>query len=153
MNNKREFSSVVVDGDKQSPSRSMLRAVGFTDADFNKPQIGIASTWAGITPCNMHLNQLAKIVETSCNNSGGKGMLFNTITVTDGISMGTHGMRYSLVSREIIADSIETVVAGHGYDGLVAIGGCDKNIPGCVMAMVRLNRPSIFIYGVTIQPG
>jgi dihydroxy-acid dehydratase len=153
MDKKRQFSSVVVDGDKQSPSRSMLRAVGFTDTDFNKPQIGIASTWAGITPCNMHLNHLAKIVETSCNNSGGKGMLFNTITVTDGISMGTPGMRYSLVSREIIADSIETVVAGHGYDGLVAIGGCDKNIPGCVMAMARLNRPSIFVYGGTIQPG
>jgi len=153
MTKNRKFSSIVVDGDKQSPSRSMLRAVGFSDSDFVKPQIGIVSTWAAITPCNMHLNDLAKNVEVGCNESGGKGMLFNTITVTDGISMGTPGMRYSLVSREIIADSIETVVAGHGYDGLVAIGGCDKNIPGCVMAIARLNRPAIFVYGGTIQPG
>jgi len=153
MSKNRKYSSIVVDGDKQSPSRSMLRAVGFNDEDFQKPQIGIASTWAMVTPCNMHINRLAENVELGCNSNGGKGVIFNTITVSDGISMGTPGMRYSLVSREVIADSIETVVAGQGYDGLVAIGGCDKNIPACVMAIARLNRPSIFVYGGTIQPG
>jgi dihydroxy-acid dehydratase len=153
MSKNRKYSSIVVDGDKQSPSRSMLRAVGFNDEDFQKPQIGIASTWAMVTPCNMHINRLAENVELGCNSNGGKGIIFNTITVSDGISMGTPGMRYSLVSREVIADSIETVVAGQGYDGLVAIGGCDKNIPACVMAIARLNRPSIFVYGGTIQPG
>ena len=118
----RRYSSLVVDGAKQSPSRAMLRAVGFKDADFKKPQIGIASTWANLTPCNMHIGDLASEAERGANAAGGKGVLFNTITVSDGISMGSPGMRYSLVSREVIADSIETVVGGEGFDGFVAIG-------------------------------
>lgn len=149
----RPFSSLVVDGTDRAPARSMLRAVGFKDEDFNKPQIGIASTWGMVTPCNMHIDQLSKEAETGVNRSGGKAVVFNTITVSDGISMGTEGMKYSLVSREIIADSIETVVSCHGFDGFVAIGGCDKNMPGCLIAMARLNRPSIFVYGGTILPG
>ena len=149
----RRYSRLVVDGAKQTPSRAMLRAVGFTDADFQRPQIGIASTWANLTPCNMHINTLAAQAEAGANAAGGKGVLFNTITVSDGISMGSPGMRYSLVSREIIADSIETVVGAEGFDGLVAIGGCDKNMPGCAMAIARLNRPAVFVYGGTIQPG
>ncbi len=149
----RRYSRVVVDGDEQASSRAMLRAVGFSDADFKRPQIGIASTWAMTTPCNMHINDLAAEAANGANEAGGKGVIFNTITISDGISMGTPGMRYSLVSREIIADSIEAVTAGEGFDGLVAIGGCDKNMPGCVMAMARLNRPSIFVYGGTIKPG
>ena len=150
---QRKYSKVLVDGYKQAPSRAMLRAVGFTDTDFNKPQIGVASTGSMVTPCNMHLNSLAEIAASSVNQSGGKSIIFNTITVSDGISMGTQGMRYSLVSREVIADSIEAVVAGEGFDGLITIGGCDKNIPACAMAMARLDRPSIFVYGGTIQPG
>jgi len=149
----RRYSRLVVDGVKQTPSRAMLRAVGFTDADFQRPQIGIASTWANLTPCNMHINTLAAQAEAGANAAGGKGVLFNTITVSDGISMGSPGMRYSLVSREIIADSIETVVGAEGFDGFVAIGGCDKNMPGCAMAIARLNRPAVFVYGGTIQPG
>ena len=131
----------------------MLRAVGFTDEDFSKPQIGIASSGSMVTPCNMHLDGLADVAAASTDAAGGKSIIFNTITVSDGISMGTAGMRYSLVSREVIADSIEAVVAAEGFDGLVTIGGCDKNMPGCVMAMARLDRPSIFVYGGTIQPG
>ena len=131
----------------------MLRAVGFTDEDFSKPQIGIASTGSMVTPCNMHINGLADLAAAGADAAGGKSLIFNTITVSDGISMGTAGMRYSLVSREVIADSIEAVVAAEGFDGLVTIGGCDKNMPGCVMAMARLDRPSIFVYGGTIQPG
>ena len=131
----------------------MLRAVGFQDADFSKPQIGIASTWANITPCNMHIAELAREAVTGADAAGGKGVLFNTITVSDGISMGSPGMRYSLVSREVIADSIETVVGAEGFDGFVAIGGCDKNMPGCAMAIARLNRPAVFVYGGTIRPG
>jgi len=149
----RRYSRLVVDGAKQTPSRAMLRAVGFTDADFERPQIGIASTWANLTPCNMHINTLAAQAEAGANAAGGKGVLFNTITVSDGISMGSPGMRYSLVSREVIADSIETVVGAEGFDGFVAIGGCDKNMPGCAMAIARLNRPAVFVYGGTIQPG
>ena len=149
----RRYSRVVVDGDEQAPSRAMLRAVGFSDEDFKRPQIGIASTWAMTTPCNMHINDLAAEAADGADQAGGKGVIFNTITISDGISMGTPGMRYSLVSREIIADSIEAVTAGEGFDGLVAIGGCDKNMPGCIMAMARLNRPSIFVYGGTIRPG
>lgn len=149
----RRYSRVVVDGDKQAPSRAMLRAVGFTDEDFHKPQVGIASTWAMTTPCNMHINDLAAEAAKGANAAGGKAVIFNTITISDGISMGTPGMRYSLVSREIIADSIEAVTSGEGFDGLVAIGGCDKNMPGCVMAMARLNRPAVFVYGGTIKPG
>src|ERR1700716_2465442 len=149
----REHSRLVVDGIKQAPSRAMLRAVGFQDADFGKPQIGIASTWANVTPCNMHIAELAREAGAGADASGGKSVLFNTITVSDGISMGSPGMRYSLVSREVIADSIETVVAAEGFDGFVAIGGCDKNMPGCAMAMARLNRPAVFVYGGTIRPG
>lgn len=149
----RRYSSLVVDGAKQTPSRAMLRAVGFKDADFKKPQIGIASTWANLTPCNMHINTLAAEAEAGANAAGGKGVLFNTITVSDGISMGSPGMRYSLVSREVIADSIETVVGAEGFDGFVAIGGCDKNMPGCAIAIARLNRPAVFVYGGTIRPG
>jgi dihydroxy-acid dehydratase len=149
----RQFSSQIVDGPDRAPSRAMLRAVGFETDDFKKPQIGIASTWSMVTPCNMHIDQLARDAEAGVNEAGGKGIIFNTITISDGISMGTEGMKYSLVSREVIADSIETVVGCEGLDGFVAIGGCDKNMPACVMAMARLNRPSIFVYGGTILPG
>ena len=148
----RKFSKNLVDGPNQAASRSMLRGVGFTSEDFKKPFVGIASTGAKVTPCNMHINQLADVVEHSIDDSGGKGVLFNTITVSDGISMGTQGMKYSLVSREVIADSIETVVGCLGYDGVIAIGGCDKNMPGCIIGLARLNRPSIFIYGGSIKP-
>ena len=148
----RKFSKNLVDGPHQAASRSMLRGVGFETADFSKPLVGIASTWSKVTPCNMHINELADIVENSIDVSGCKGVLFNTITVSDGISMGTQGMKYSLVSREVIADSIETVVGCLGYDGVVAIGGCDKNMPGALIGLARLNRPSIFIYGGSIQP-
>ncbi|HEX7080274.1 MAG TPA: dihydroxy-acid dehydratase [Gammaproteobacteria bacterium] len=149
----RRWSRIVVDGVEQAPSRAMLRAVGFRDEDFGKPQVGIASTWSMVTPCNMHIDRLAREAAAGADAAGGKSVLFNTITLSDGISMGTPGMRYSLVSREVIADSIEAVVAGEGFDGFVAIGGCDKNMPGCVMAMARLDRPSVFVYGGTIQPG
>jgi len=148
----RKYSKELVDGPNQAASRSMLRGAGFTTEDFSKPFVGIASTGAKVTPCNMHLNKLSEIVEDSVNLSGGKGVLFNTITVSDGISMGTQGMKYSLVSREVIADSIETVVGCLGYDGLITIGGCDKNMPGCLIGIARLNRPSIFIYGGSIKP-
>jgi dihydroxy-acid dehydratase len=151
--NPRAFSSLVVDGAKQAPSRAMLRAVGFADADFSKPQVGIASTWANLTPCNMHIGELAHEAGAGVDAAGGKSVLFNTITVSDGVSMGSPGMRYSLVSREIIADSIEAVVGAEGFDGVVAIGGCDKNMPGCAMAIARLNRPAVFVYGGTIRPG
>jgi dihydroxy-acid dehydratase len=149
----REHSRLVVDGLKQTAARAMLRAVGFGDADFEKPQIGVASTWARLTPCNMHIRELAEQTVAGVDGAGGKSVLFNTITVSDGISMGSPGMRYSLVSREVIADSIETVVAAEGFDGVVAIGGCDKNMPGCAMAIARLNRPGVFVYGGTIRPG
>ncbi|MFZ9748228.1 MAG: dihydroxy-acid dehydratase, partial [Opitutaceae bacterium] len=149
----RKYSSVVVDGPARAGARSMLRPVGFTDADFQKPVIGIASLWSMVTPCNMHIDKLALESEAGANAAGGKGVIFGTITVSDGISMGTPGMRYSLVSREIIADSIEAVAAGEGFDGVVTIGGCDKNMPGCIMAMARLNRPGVFVYGGTILPG
>jgi len=149
----RAHSAIVHDGNDRAPNRSMLRAVGFTDADFKKPVVGIASTWSMLTPCNMHIDGLAREAGTGADAAGGKSIIFGTITVADGISMGTLGMRYSLVSREVIADSIETVCGAEGFDGLVAIGGCDKNMPGCVMAMARLNRPSVFVYGGTILPG
>ena len=150
---KRPYSSVIVDGVEQAPSRAMLYPVGFKEEDFLKPQIGIASTWSNVTPCNMHINQLAEHAALGADEAGGKSVVFNTITVSDGISMGTPGMRYSLVSREVIADSIETVVGAQGFDGFVAIGGCDKNMPACAMAMARLDRPSVFVYGGTIQMG
>ena len=153
MTDTRKYSSQVVDGYERAPSRAMLYPVGFKKDDFNKPQIGIASTWSMVTPCNMHINDLAKESETGVNNAGGKAIIFNTITISDGISMGSEGMKYSLVSREVIADSIETVAGCQGFDGIVAIGGCDKNMPGCIMGLARLNRPSIFVYGGTIKPG
>ncbi len=149
----RRYSRIVVDGVEQAPSRAMLRAVGFSEEDFAKPQVGIASTWSMVTPCNMHIRELADEAAVGANRNGGKGVVFNTISVSDGISMGTPGMRYSLVSREIIADSIEAVVGAEGFDGVVAIGGCDKNMPGCMMAIARLNRPAVFVYGGTIRPG
>ncbi len=149
----RAHSSLVVDGLKAAPARAMLRAVGFQDADFGKPQIGVASTWSNLTPCNMHIAELAREAAAGVDAAGAKSVVFNTITVSDGISMGTPGMRYSLVSREVIADSIETVVGAEGFDGFVAIGGCDKNMPGCAMAIARLNRPAVFVYGGTIRPG
>jgi dihydroxy-acid dehydratase len=149
----RTFSSQVVDGMERAPSRAMLHAVGFTNEDFKKPQIGIASTWSMVTPCNMHINRLADDAAVGVNKANGKAVIFNTITISDGISMGTEGMKYSLVSREVIADSIETVVGCQGFDGVVAIGGCDKNMPGCMIAIARLNRPAIFVYGGTILPG
>jgi dihydroxy-acid dehydratase len=149
----RRYSRLVVDGVKQTPSRSMLRAVGFGDEDFKNPQVGVASTWSNLTPCNVHIDELARRVATGVDRSGAKAVTFNTITVSDGISMGTPGMRYSLVSREVIADSIETVVGAQGFDGVVAIGGCDKNMPGCMMALARLDRPAVFVYGGTILPG
>lgn len=150
---RRRYSSQVVDGLGKSASRAMLRAVGFTDDDFKKPQVGIASTWSNLTPCNMHINRLAEASAAGADEAGGKSLIFNTITVSDGIANGTEGMKYSLVSREVIADSIETVAGCEGFDGLVAIGGCDKNMPGCMMGLARLNRPAVFVYGGTILPG
>ena len=149
----RHFSSLVVDGMERAPSRAMLHAVGFKNEDFKKPQVGIASTWSMVTPCNMHINNLADDAARGVDNANGKAVIFNTITISDGISMGTEGMKYSLVSREVIADSIETVVGCQGFDGVVAIGGCDKNMPGCMIALARLNRPAIFVYGGTILSG
>ena len=127
----RRYSRVVVDGIKQAPARAMLHAVGFSDGDFNKPQVGIASTWSNLTPCNMHIDELARLAAAGVEAHGAKAVTFSTITVSDGISMGTPGMRYSLVSREVIADSIETVVGAQGFDGVIAFGGCDKNMPCC----------------------
>ncbi len=149
--NKR--SSIITAGDNRAPNRAMLRAVGFKDADFSKSIIGIASTWSNLTPCNMHIDQLARKADESIRQNGGVPLTFGTITVSDGISMGTEGMKYSLVSREVIADSVETVCNAQRFDGLLAIGGCDKNMPGCLMAMARMNIPSIFVYGGTIKPG
>jgi dihydroxy-acid dehydratase len=151
--NPRRYSSEIVDGLAHAPGRSMLRAVGYKDADFKKLAIGVASTWSNLTPCNMHIDKLAKAAADSIDKGGGKSTTFGTITVSDGISNGTPGMRYSLVSREVIADSIETVSGAQGFDGIVAIGGCDKNMPGCMMAIARLNRPAVFVYGGTIKPG
>ena len=150
---QRPHSAIVVSGYDRAPSRGMLRAVGFKDEDFTKPQIGIASTWSMVTPCNMHIDKLALKAAEGVDQNGGKAVIFNTITVSDGISMGTEGMKYSLVSREVIADSVETVVGCEGFDGFVAIGGCDKNMPGCLIAMARLNRSAVFVYGGTILPG
>ena len=149
----RKYSAPMVDGTTRAPSRAMLRAVGFNDADFKKPQIGIASTWSEVTPCNMHIDKLARHAARGAEAAGAKPVTFNTITVSDGISMGTEGMKYSLVSREIIADSVEAVAACEGFDGIVAIGGCDKNMPGCMIAIARLDRPAVFVYGGTILPG
>jgi dihydroxy-acid dehydratase len=149
----RNKSIVISEGERRAPNRAMLRAVGFKDEDFKKPMVGIASTWSEVTPCNMHIDKLALKAKDGASESGSAPLIFNTITVSDGISMGTEGMRYSLPSREVIADSIETVVGAENLDGLVAIGGCDKNMPGCMIAIGRLNVPSVFVYGGTIQPG
>jgi dihydroxy-acid dehydratase len=150
---KRPHSSLVLDGPERAPGRAMLHAVGFTRGDFAKSQVGICSTWSQVTPCNVHIDALARHAADGVVAAGAKPVIFNTITVSDAISMGTEGMKYSLVSREVIADSIETVMGAEGFDGLVAIGGCDKNMPACVMAMARLNRPAVFVYGGTILPG
>ena len=150
---RRRHSAKVVDGPGKAASRAMLRAVGFRDEDFAKPQVGIASTWSMVTPCNSHIGELAEHARDGADAAGGKGVIFNTITISDGIANGTEGMKYSLVSREVIADSIETVAGCEGFDGLVAIGGGDKNMPGCLMGLARLNRPSVFVYGGTILPG
>ena len=152
-NDPREYSKRITEDATRAGSRSMLRAVGFKEGDFKKSQVGIASTWSMVTPCNMHIDVLARESEAGVNEAGGKAIIFNTITVSDGISMGTEGMKYSLVSREVIADSIETVMGGENLDGMVAVGGCDKNMPGCLIAIGRLNRPAVFVYGGTIMPG
>src|SRR5215469_10472927 len=151
--NPRQHSAPILDGPERAPSRGMLYPVGFKKEDFQKSIVGVASTWSMVTPCNMHIDQLAREAAKGVDQAGGKSIIFNTITVSDGISMGTEGMKYSLVSREVIADSIETVAACGGFDGLVAIGGCDKNMPACMIALARLNRPSVFVYGGTILPG
>src|ERR1700677_1538935 len=151
--NPRQFSGPMLDGPERAPSRGMLYAVGFKKEDFQKTIVGVASTWSMVTPCNVHIDGLARESAKGADEAGAKSIIFNTITVSDGISMGTEGMKYSLVSREVIADSIETVAGCEGFDGLVAIGGCDKNMPGCLIALARLNRPSVFVYGGTILPG
>ncbi|MBP7951137.1 MAG: dihydroxy-acid dehydratase [Verrucomicrobiales bacterium] len=149
----RKWSGPMVEGVDRAASRAMLHALGFQRGDFQKSQIGVASTWAQVTPCNVHIDKLALESAKGITAAGGKPIIFNTITISDGISMGTEGMKYSLVSRDVIADSIETVVGCENLDGLVAIGGCDKNMPGCLIAMARLNRPAVFVYGGTILPG
>ena len=149
----RPYSSILLDGDERAAARAMLYPVGFKEEDFKKPIVGVASTWSNVTPCNMHIDKLALESERGANDAGGKAIIFNTITISDGISMGSEGMKYSLVSREVIADSIETVVGCAGMDGFVAIGGCDKNMPGALMAIARMNRAAVFVYGGTILPG
>ena len=146
-------SQAITQGAQRSPSRAMLRAVGFTDSDFDKPIVGVANGYSTITPCNMGLNELAINAENALKQAGAMPQMFGTITVSDGISMGTEGMKYSLVSREVIADSIETAVKAESMDGVIAIGGCDKNMPGAMIAMARMNVPAIFVYGGTIKPG
>ena len=146
-------SDAVTKGIQRSPNRAMLRAVGFGDSDFGKPILGIANGYSTITPCNVGLNDLAKRAEEAARQAGGMPQMFGTITVSDGISMGTEGMKYSLVSREVIADAIETACNGQSMDGVLAVGGCDKNMPGAMLAMARMNIPSVFVYGGTIKPG
>ena len=146
-------SDAVTEGIQRSPNRAMLRAVGFGDDDFGKPIIGIANGYSTITPCNVGLDGLSRRAEDSARKAGGMPQMFGTITVSDGISMGTEGMKYSLVSREVIADAIETACNGQSMDGVLAVGGCDKNMPGAMLAMARMNIPSIFVYGGTIKPG
>ncbi|MEA5517018.1 dihydroxy-acid dehydratase [Nodularia sp. UHCC 0506] len=146
-------SRAITQGVQRSPNRAMLRAVGFTDEDFNKAIVGISNSYSTITPCNMGINKLAQRAEIGIKNAGAMPQMFGTITISDGISMGTEGMKYSLVSREVIADSIETACTGQSMDGVLAIGGCDKNMPGAMLAMARMNIPAIFVYGGTIKPG
>ncbi len=152
-NKMKPRSSMMTDGVKRAPNRAMLRAVGFQDADFQKPIVGISSSWSEITPCNYHLNELAERVKRGIQSANGMGQTFGNITVSDGISMGHEGMKFSLVSREVIADSVEVVSSAQRFDGVVTIGGCDKNLPGCMMGIGRLNIPAIFVYGGTILPG
>jgi len=146
-------SQSITKGVQRAPNRAMLRAVGFGDNDFTKPIVGVANGYSTITPCNMGLNDLAIEAQKSIKEAGGMPQMFGTITISDGISMGTEGMKYSLVSRDVIADSIETVCKGQSLDGVIAIGGCDKNMPGAMIAMARMNIPAIFVYGGTIKPG
>lgn len=146
-------SHVYSESNVKAPNRAMLRAVGFTDESFEKPQVGVVSNWAETTPCNIHLNDLAQFAKEGVSEAGGVPIQFNTITVADGIAMGTPGMRFSLPSRDIIADSIETMVQGQNFDSFVAIGGCDKNMPGCAIAIANTNIPAVFVYGGTIAPG
>ena len=147
------ISKAITQGNQRSPNRAMLRAVGFGDDDFTKPIVGLANGYSTITPCNMGINTLAKRAETALKDAGAMPQMFGTITISDGISMGTEGMKYSLVSRDVIADSIETACKGQSMDGVLAIGGCDKNMPGAMIAMARMNIPAIFVYGGTIKPG
>jgi dihydroxy-acid dehydratase len=146
-------SDAVTKGIQRSPNRAMLRAVGFGDEDFGKPILGIANGYSTITPCNVGLNDLSRRAEEAARQAGGMPQMFGTITVSDGISMGTEGMKYSLVSREVIADAIETACNGQSMDGVLAVGGCDKNMPGAMLAMARMNIPAVFVYGGTIKPG
>src|SRR5205807_6900314 len=146
-------SSLITQGTQRSPNRAMLRAVGFGDGDFTKPIVGVANAFSTLTPCNLGLDVLARRAEATLRTLGVMPQLFGTITVSDGISMGTEGMKYSLVSREVIADSIETVCNAQCVDGVVAVGGCDKNMPGALIAIARMNIPAVFVYGGTIKPG
>src|SRR3954467_7294527 len=140
-------------GAGRAPNRAMLRGVGFLDDDFDRPMVGVASLYSDITPCNAHLDRVARKVIEGARAAGGGPQIFGAPTASDGIMMGHQGMRYSLVSREVIADSIEVVSAGMNHDGVVAVGGCDKNMPGCLMGIARLNVPSVFVYGGSILPG
>ena len=151
----KEFmqSDIIKKGISRAPARAMLKGTGLTDADLAKPLVAIANTWTEVTPCNLHLRALAEKVKAGVRAAGGTPIEFDTITISDGITMGTEGMKASLISREVIADSIETVVGCAGMDGYVAIGGCDKNMPGALMAIARMNRPAVFVYGGTILPG
>jgi dihydroxy-acid dehydratase len=149
----KRHSKTLTEGPDRAPARAMLRAVGLVDEDFNKPLIAVANTWSEVTPCNYHLRDLAASVKQGIREAGGTPIEFNTIVVSDGISMGTEGMKASLISREVVADSIELAVRGHLFDGVIALSGCDKTIPGCVMALARLNLPSLMLYGGSIMPG
>src|SRR5216110_1578903 len=146
-------SSLITQGTQRSPNRAMLRAVGFGDGDFTKPIVGVANAYSTLTPCNLGLDVLARRAEATLRTLGVMPQLFGTITVSDGISMGTEGMKYSLVSREVIADSVETVCSAQCMDGVLAVGGCDKNMPGAMIAIARMNIPAVFVYGGTIKPG
>ena len=149
----RRRSRVLLDGPDRAPARAMLRAVGLTDDDFQRPLIGVANTWTETTPCNSHLRELGERVKEGIRGAGGVPLEFNTVVVSDGITMGTEGMRSSLVSREVVADSIELMGRGYLFDGVIALSGCDKTIPGTVMALARLGRPGVMLYGGSIRPG
>src|SRR5467141_3223083 len=151
--NLKPRSGVITDGPNRAPARAMLKAVGFTDEDLSRPIIGVANTWIEVMPCNFHLRRLSERVKAGIRAAGGTPIEYNTIAVADGVSMGTEGMKASLISRELIADSIELVARGHLFDAVVAISGCDKTIPGAVMGLARLNIPSLMLYGGSIMPG